>query len=238
MDKEKEQLDSIASWYSSKQGFYGRLVEYGFSSIKPYFVGSTCLELGPADGQMTSLLLNHFKFVTSVDGSESFCKNLSEEFKGISGFKVENYLFEEYEPSESFDVVLATHILEHITDPVYVLRRIRNWLSPHGVLIVLVPNAHSLHRLVAVKMGLLEFSNQLNDLDMALGHRRVYDMQLLSDHLGQAQWHIVAQGGVFYKPLTNQQINDWFTVEMMDGFYRLGKDFPEYAAEVYAVCQL
>lgn len=237
MDDERAKLESVASWYSSKQGFYGRLVEYGFNSIEPYLLGSTCLELGPADGKMTSLLLDYFNQVTCVDGSKSFCDGLSDEFKGISGFKVECSLFEEYEPSEAFDVVLATHILEHLADPVHLLSRIRNWLSPQGVLIVLVPNACSFHRLVAVKMGLQKAPNQLNDLDVALGHRRVYDVQLLSDHLDSAKWHIVAQGGTFFKPLTNQQMEEWFTVKMMDGFYELGKDFPEYAAEIYAVCQ-
>jgi hypothetical protein len=45
-------------------------------------------------------------------------------------------------------------------------------------------------------------------------------------------------GGVFFKPLTNQQIQDHWTEEMIQGFYELGKDFPEYAAELYAVCEM
>ena len=44
-------------------------------------------------------------------------------------------------------------------------------------------------------------------------------------------------GGVFLKPLTNSQIEKWWTEEMMDAFYELGKEYPEIAAEIYAVCE-
>jgi hypothetical protein len=42
---------------------------------------------------------------------------------------------------------------------------------------------------------------------------------------------------VFFKPVSNQQIQDTWTEKMMDGFYELGKDFPEHANELYAICE-
>ena len=44
----------------------------------------------------------------------------------------------------SFDVVTAYHVLEHVPDPVAVLRRMLEWLAPGGLLIVEVPNAGGL----------------------------------------------------------------------------------------------
>ena len=43
-----------------------------------------------------------------------------------------------------FDVATAFHVLEHVPDPVAVLRRMLEWLAPAGLLIVEVPNAGGL----------------------------------------------------------------------------------------------
>ncbi len=43
-----------------------------------------------------------------------------------------------------FDVVTAMHVLEHVPDPVGMLRRMLEWLAPGGLLIVEVPNAGGL----------------------------------------------------------------------------------------------
>lgn len=238
MRDEHSRLKNVSRWYSSKYGFYARLVDYGFQSLQPHFVGSTCLELGPADGQMTRRLLEVFRNVTSVEGSPSFCDKLRIDLGEFPGFRVDYALFEEYKPDRVFDTVVAAHVMEHLREPVCVLSKIKEWVSPDGVLLVLVPNAFSFHRLVAVKMGLLERPDQLNDLDIRLGHRRVYTKAHLVNHLESAGWEIHITGGVFFKVLANQQIEQWFTEKMTDGFYELGKDFPDYAAEIYAVCRI
>lgn len=43
-----------------------------------------------------------------------------------------------------FDVVTAYHVLEHVPDPVAVVRRMLEWLAPGGLLIIEVPNVGGL----------------------------------------------------------------------------------------------
>jgi len=43
----------------------------------------------------------------------------------------------------SFDLITMFHVLEHLPHPQDTLARIRRWLSPHGVLLVQVPNVAS-----------------------------------------------------------------------------------------------
>jgi SAM-dependent methyltransferase len=43
-----------------------------------------------------------------------------------------------------FDVVTAFHVLEHVADPVVVVRRMLQWLAPDGLAIIEVPNAGGL----------------------------------------------------------------------------------------------
>jgi SAM-dependent methyltransferase len=46
--------------------------------------------------------------------------------------------------ASSFDVITAFHVLEHVPDPVAVVRRMLGWLAPGGLAIVEVPNAGGL----------------------------------------------------------------------------------------------
>ena len=43
-----------------------------------------------------------------------------------------------------FDLVTAFHVLEHVPDPVAVVRRMLDWLAPDGLLVIEVPNAGGL----------------------------------------------------------------------------------------------
>lgn len=58
------------------------------------------------------------------------------------GLKVRHGLFDpsHYEPS-SFDVVTLDQVVEHLTDPVAVLRGVRKVLKPGGMLVLSTPNA-------------------------------------------------------------------------------------------------
>ena len=47
-------------------------------------------------------------------------------------------------PPGAFDLVLMSHSLEHFSSPVEALRRIRRFLKEDGLLVIHVPNVHSL----------------------------------------------------------------------------------------------
>jgi 2-polyprenyl-3-methyl-5-hydroxy-6-metoxy-1,4-benzoquinol methylase len=56
--------------------------------------------------------------------------------------------------SEQFDLVLASHVLEHIYQGVAeLLCRLVEWLRPEGLLVIFVPNAVNLRKRIAVLFG-------------------------------------------------------------------------------------
>ncbi len=244
--KKKTGLNNIAKWYDSKQGFkrdwidfHKELMQYRFRTMKPFFKGHAVLELGIADGEITQYLFSDFKKVVGVEGAAHFIEDVKKRFsdKFRDGkLELHHCLFEEFTPSERYPTVLCTHILEHMDDPVGVLIRAREWLENEGVLIAMVPNAMSLHRLAGVKMGLLKAPMDLNPQDKVLGHQRVYSPETFKADVEKSGLHIKTFGGLFLKPLTNKQIQETWSREMMDAFYELGKEYPEIAAEIYAVC--
>jgi len=225
-------LEQLAEWYTCEQlDFDKLLVGFRYRSIKPYFKGKTALEMGPADGVMTNLLVNDFNSLDLVEGSANLLA-LIQEYPNIRKFHA---LFEEFEPDCIYDTIIMEHVLEHIEHPTEVLRRVQKWLAPGGILIVGVPNAKSFHRLAAVKMGLLKSEYDLNKRDIALGHFRVYDPDKLRADIEEAGLRVCAEGGVYFKPLSNRQIQENWSFDMVEAFYQLGKDFSKNAAECFIV---
>jgi 2-polyprenyl-3-methyl-5-hydroxy-6-metoxy-1,4-benzoquinol methylase len=234
INDELERVNTLSDWYLKEQlDFDKRLIRCRYDTIKPRLRGASCLELGPAEGEMTQFLLNHFDQLTVVEGSPELLAQIPDHAALI---KVHS-LFEEFEPDKAFDTIILEHILEHVNDPVALLARAKEWLAPGGRIILGVPNGHSIHRLVAVKMGMLENPCQLNARDHALGHRRVYNPITFSADIARSGLSVVESGGVYFKPLSNKQIEDHWSEEMIEGFYQLGKDFPDFAAEIFAVCE-
>lgn len=234
MHREAERVEGASSWYLEKQlEIDRRLIRFRYQTLKPHLRGPEGLELGPAEGVMTQLLLRDFDRLTVVDGSAALLSHVPDAPNLV---KVHT-LFEEFHPDREFDTIIADHVLEHVEQPVSMLRRMHSWLAHHGRIVVGVPNAHSIHRLVAVKMGLLKHPCELNARDAATGHRRVYTPAALQQDLAAGGFRIIEMGGVFFKPVTYAQIQDHWTEEMIQGFFELGKDFPEHAADLYAVCE-
>jgi hypothetical protein len=67
----KNKVEKYSKWYSDEQLNFDRaLIKYRYLSIRKYFCGKDCLELGPADGVMTSMLINDFQSLDLVDGSK------------------------------------------------------------------------------------------------------------------------------------------------------------------------
>jgi 2-polyprenyl-3-methyl-5-hydroxy-6-metoxy-1,4-benzoquinol methylase len=232
---EHERVESLSDWYLEEQlDFDKRLIRYRYETIKPKLVGSRGLELGPAEGEMTQFLVKDFEELTIVEGSADLLAQIPTHANLI---KV-HALFEEFQPGHPFDSIILEHVLEHVDDPVDMLSRVKNWLSPNGKLFLGVPNGNSIHRLVAVKMGLLDNSCQLNSRDHALGHRRVYTPETFRADIKKSGLKVHEMGGVYFKPLSNAQIQDHWSEEMIQGFYELGKDFADIAAEIYAVCHV
>jgi hypothetical protein len=79
-------------------------------------------------------------------------------------------------------------------------------LRPGGRILVVVPNADSVHRRLGAQMGLLGAVTDLNDGDRLLGHRRVYTRALLEAHIAEAGLRVERLFGVTFKPVSNAQL--------------------------------
>lgn len=231
-DKERGRLEHIAndSWYG--QSLNVRMVLYTYKAISRFFHGTSCLEMGPAEGFMSRLLDKRFPDLTLVEGAPHFAQALRERYPQRAVFQA---LFEEYEPNRQFDTIVMGHVLEHVANPVEILARVKTWLTKDGVLLATVPNARSLHRQAAVIMGLLPEEHALNEADIHHGHRRVYDPESFRNDFRRAGMCINFFGGYWLKPISNSQLEKSWTPEMIEAFMALGERYPDIAAELLMV---
>jgi len=229
---ERQRLEAIAedSWYG--KGVNALTIRYSFRIFSRHWRKGTCLELGPAEGLMTDELARHFSALTVVEGAAPFCENLRKRHPSV---KVVHSLFEDYRPEGTFDNIVLGHVLEHVADPVALLRKVAGWLAPNSRVFAAVPNARSIHRQMAVLMGILESEHSLNATDLHHGHRRVYDPESLRGDFLKAGLRAEVFGGYWLKPLSNAQLDATWDEPMLLAAMEVGERYPDVAAEIYVV---
>jgi hypothetical protein len=100
---EQKRLARVAadSWYAN--GVATTTVAYPGEVFARHFSGSSCLELGPAEGVMTEILSATFPFLTLVDEPEQFCEQFRERYPDV---EVIHSLFEGFTPDRPFDAIV------------------------------------------------------------------------------------------------------------------------------------
>lgn len=164
------------------------------------------LELGYGVGLMTRALRSRGVPIEVLEGSPLLAAAARTEHPDLV---VHEGLFESFVPAEPVDAVLALHVVEHVDDPAALLSHLASWLRPGGRLVVVVPNAESLHRRLAVRMGLQPALDSLSPRDHLVGHQRVYTLDGLRDDVAAAGLAPVAELGWFLKTLPNSMMLDW-----------------------------
>ncbi|MEY2571716.1 MAG: hypothetical protein QOE63_2066 [Acidimicrobiaceae bacterium] len=184
---------------------------------------SRVLEMGYGTGLITGELLARGVPIEVLEGSPVLSEHAREAHPGLV---VHTGMFEEFDGTD-FDAVLALHVLEHVDDPVALLDRIVRWIRPGGTLVAVTPNAQSLHRQLAVKMGLHEHLDDLSPRDHLVGHQRVFDLSSLRATLEAGGLECTDEFGYFVKPLANGQMLEWSDA-LLEGFNALADIVPAW----------
>ena len=122
--------------------------------FQPFFRPGNLLELGSYKGEFTRRFLDVFDDVSCVEASEVA---IAEARKSLG--RTATYFhapFETVSLPGRYDNIVLTHVLEHLDDPIAVLKRInQEWLAEGGRLFLACPDANAPSRQIAVKMGLI-----------------------------------------------------------------------------------
>ena len=231
---ERSKLEQIATEYRD-QGLLG-LNELYHLAMRDQMIasdgGESALEIGCGAGSWTRVLCLHYRQVDVVDGSSQLLERVAaENADAPAELTTHHALIEDFNPApnQAWQHIYMTFLLEHLVDPVAVLRQVGQWLRPGGTLFIAVPNADSLHRVLAFRMGLIQRTDELSANDHRVGHRRVYTRALLRDHLQQAGYTIAKELSIGLKPFTLKQM-DCLPVDVGKALASSGDLAPDHSA--------
>ena len=238
--------------------YNGTLGYYQTQACLEHARGTRLLDMPCGDGTLTAMMVPHFKRVVGVDASATHLNVAKQKLPQV---EFHHDLIEDLKLDEKFDTVTMLNVLEHVTDPVAVLKKAASFLAKDGILLVHVPNSQAVNRKIAVLMGTLKSCEELSPFDInVVGHRRSYDLNSLCADIESSGLKLVATGGVFYKMLSTPQM-DWFLknglweeggfgwgrvgaekrdwkAEFCRACYEYGKDHPEDCNVIYACATL
>ena len=192
------------------------------------------LEVGVGSGDVTSVLIKKFKKVVCVDSDKKNFENLKRlEERDLDRIDFIHSKIEYANLTNSkYDNIVLFGILEHLKNPVKVLKKLSKSLSEDGTMHIVVNLANSIHRLLGMKMGMMSHTTKLTDSDIKLGHYRIYTLPLLKHHIKKSGLEKVFEQPFYLKPLPTKILTP-LPMEIHRGLDLLGREYPELASYTY-----
>ncbi|WP_263768664.1 class I SAM-dependent methyltransferase [Propionivibrio soli] len=210
-------------------------------SFAPFFNPGNLLELGSFKGDFTQRLMPCFDDITCVEASAAAVGEAQQKLGNRISFI--NARFEDAMLPSRYDNIIMTHVLEHLDDPVRVLRRINEeWLAEGGRFFLVCPNANAPSRQIAVKMGLISHNAAVTPAEAEHGHLRTYSLDTLERDAVAAGLRVILRSGIFFKALANFQWDrllqtDIVSKEYLEGCYALGQQYPDLCSSIFLLCE-
>jgi SAM-dependent methyltransferase len=193
--------------------------------------GDRVLELGCATGLMTEHLAGQGARVTGIDRSEAYLDRARARLGARATFIRAGLAEPGWEElaGGGYDHVLLCNLIHELPDPADLLRRAAGLLAPDGLVHLSLQNPDSIHRLVAVEMGLIDDVREVSERGDRFGTLGLWGVDDLARLAREAGLGVVAWEGVMLKPLPNGMMAE-LPPEVLDGFERAARHLPAHCA--------
>lgn len=194
--------------------------------------GDRVLELGCATGGMTALLAGRGVRIDAIERAATYVE--AARGRGLPDVTVHHGDVFTATPPGPYEHVVATNLVGEVPDPGALLAHCAAHLAPSGLLHLTANNPHSLHRLVAREMGLLDDLHAISERGALYPSAPLLDADTIEALARAAGLTCVHREGVVVKPLTNAQMAG-LPDEVIDGLDALTRTLPGHGALNYLI---
>lgn len=155
----------------------------------------------------------------------------------IQGF-FEEKLDQIKDTCENYDFIVLSSLLHEVEEPEKLLKSIYQICSEATIVHVNVPNANSLHRLLAKEMGLIQDVHELSNLQKTMQRNSVFDLNSLCDIVNKCGFQVMQKGTYFPKLLSAGQMEKMLQQgivreDIFEGLNKMIKYVPEFGSEIF-----
>ncbi|MEK9569746.1 MAG: class I SAM-dependent methyltransferase [Paracoccaceae bacterium] len=181
--------------------------------------------------------------VTVVEPTKAFYENADLKSQGFENAQVLHTKLEDACLETQFDMIIVSCLLHEIEDQTAFLKKLHNISCDNTIIHINVPNAMSMHRRLAVSMGLISSSYEISETQKKMQQSHPpFDSKSLKYFLTTHNFKVCNFGGYFIKPFTHTQMMQLLHAgvanEMvLDGLFELGTEMPELASEIWVDCK-
>lgn len=143
-----------------------------------------------------------FEEYTVVEPSVSFWRNAMHEAKTSKIICINDFFKANDELSQrAYDFIICSGLLHEVEEPDKMIRDIFRLCGRETIVHINVPNANSIHRLVAKKMEIIKDVHDLSMRNKNLQQSRVFDSNSLSDIIKQEGGIVLEEGDILLSHL-------------------------------------
>ncbi len=237
-------LDKYAEQYVNHSGFEAQMVCFRRRKVLEILAElphARILEIGCGTDSLFNHLTDFESFVV-LEPIESFVETALGQAHGDPRISILHGFLESRSDqlrSHTFDLVIASSVLHEVEKPTLFLESLNSVCSKRTIAHLNVPNALSLHRLLAVEMGLIKDPFTPSDLARTFQRTSSFDLSSLKELVQSCHFTVLSEGSYFLKPFSNRQMLQLVDHEIvpetfLDALYTIVENqLPELGAEIF-----
>lgn len=185
---------------------------------------------------------------TVIEPSPVFYNHLVEVARNRKNIRTINEFFggcgELVDKLGQYEMIICSGLLNEVENPIELLNDMKCVSTKDTIIHINVPNANSVHRLLAKCMGLIKDEHDFSNRNIQYQQHNVWNMRELEELLRAEGFDVVEKGSYFIKPFTHDQMYEMMRQKIidekvLDGLFLLGEqDTQLLGSEIYINCKI
>lgn len=167
--------------------------------------GARVLDIGCARGYVGAKIKEHGNYVAGIEISKNAAEEAGKVLDKVYSFDIERDWPEEVK-SEKFDLVIMAEVLEHVFDPVEVLKNVSSVLKTGGHIVITTPNFMTWTNRLKFLIGNFEYQDQ-GMFDF--GHIRWFTYPYLKEVLTKSGFDITDERHIIFPGKLTRLLKRW-----------------------------